>query len=243
MTATTTNDRVSPVPQWLTVATLLTKEGMRGLLSATGVMAAVAVGFYLFARSQGWDLVQSRDDVLFGVVADQRSVVVVVASGWLPIAIGMAAIIISVILTATRTRIFISVGLTRHAITVGTALTAVVLMTYTVLVGGIVTLFLGPSAVAEFLGAGGINATSLMVVGASNLALGMVGAVSVTVLFLRWRWWVGVCASAVLALSLAFTGGLGVLNAGPAAVPWGLWLLTAALGVAYWAMMRRLPVH
>lgn len=242
MTATTT-DRVSPVPQWLTVATLLTREGMRGLLSATGVIAAVAVCFYLLARSQGWDFVQSRDDVLLGVVADQRSVVVVVASGWLPIAIGTAAIIISIILTATRTRMFIGVGLTRHAITVGTALTTAVLMIYTVLVAGIFTLVLGPTAVAEFLGAGGADTTSVMVIGASGLALGMVGAVAVTVLFLRWRWWVGVCVSALLALILAFAGALGLLDPGPAAVPWGLWLLTAVLGIAYWAMMRRLPVR
>ncbi|MGB3257775.1 MAG: hypothetical protein WBA72_07270 [Ornithinimicrobium sp.] len=243
----TNADRVSPGPQWLVVSRLLATEGMRALLSATVVMAGFALCFFLVARSQGWGFAEASDDMLFGVVADQRSVVFVVTSGWLPIAIGTAAIIVSIVLTATRTRLLISVGLTRHAITVGTAVMAVTLVSYAVLVGGIVTLFLGPSALAGYLGADGADVTNLLVTGTSSLVLGVVAAIVVTVLFLRWSWWVGVLvlmAFGLTRLAILLSGVAGVFDTRAwTEVPWGLWLFTAALGVAYWAMMRRLPVR
>lgn len=237
-------DRRTTAPQWRVVTTLLATEGLRAMVSATAVMVAVALLFYAVARSLGWEFVEARSDVMLGVVADQRSVVVVVASGWLPVAVSTAAIIVAIVLTASRTRMFVSAGFTRRAIMSGTAVTLVLLVAYALVVGAIVTLVLGPSATAGYLGAEGAQGSSLVANGVSGLAFGVVGAVAVTVLFLRYVWWVGVLVLATLSLLLTVTGAAGALDAvSSSAFPWVLWALTALLACAYWAMMRRLPVR
>ncbi|MGB7449035.1 MAG: hypothetical protein WA892_07900 [Ornithinimicrobium sp.] len=223
---------------------LLATEGLRAMLSATAAMAAVAMALYGLARFLGWEFVEARDDVMLGVVADQRSVVVVVTAGWLPVAISTAAIVVAIVLTASRTRMLISAGLTRRAIMLGTGVTLVVLLAYALVMGALITLFLGPPATAGFMGAESTEASSLLANGVSGLALGLVGSVTVTVLFLRWTWWVGVLVLVPLCITLSFTGAVGALEAvGSVGLPWMLWAVAGVLAFAYWAMMRRLPVR
>ena len=235
-----------PVPlQWLVVAKLLGVEALRGLLSSTAVIFGVALAMYLLGLRLDWNFIGAPDgEASVGVIVDGQSVAVVGAAGWVPIAVGTAAIVIGIVLTATRTRILISVGMTRGAIVAGTAVTLAGIVVYALLVAALVTLVLGPSVVVEFLGGDGSDPTVALATQMSSSILAVIGGVAVTVMFLRWPWWVGVLALVWLSITLSAAGAGGALDgASPASLPWILLACAALLGVAYWAMMRRLPVR
>ncbi|MGB3186997.1 MAG: hypothetical protein WBG36_14285 [Ornithinimicrobium sp.] len=245
MNTTQTERRPQTPSQWLVVAKLLGVEALRGLLSATAVIVGVALAMYVLGRRLGWQFIEAPGgEATLGVFVNGQSVAVVGAAGWVPIAVGTAAIVMGIVLTATRTRTLISVGITRRAIVVGTAVTLAGIVIYTLLVAALVTLVIGPAIAVEFLGGDGSDPTAVIASETSSLILGVVGGAAVTVMFLRWPWWVGVLALAALSITLSAAGAGGALDrASAAGLPWIFLAFAVLLAVAYWAMMRRLPVR
>lgn len=231
--------------QWLVVTRLLAGQALRSLLVVTGILIAVSLVLYGLGRQFGWRFIEAtQDEVSVGVIADQDSVSMVVSAALIPLGLSLAAIVVVAVLVATRTRLLITVGLTRHAIPLGTAATMLLAAAGVLLVTAVVVALLGTSAAFELIGADRSEGATVVATGVSGLAVGLLGGVTVTVLFLRWPWWIGVLVLAGLSIGLSVVGStVGLGEASPPEVSWTRFAVATILAFAYWAMMRRLAVR
>lgn len=237
--------------QWPTVTRLLVAEGLRTLLITTAAMLAIGVVGSLVARWRGWQLMTTSDldAVSFEVVADSDGVTIVASLLFVPGGVGVAALVMAFVLAA-RTRVFVAAGATRASVAVGNLVTAFVMTAYVLVVTGIVLAVVagGVGRAAELLGAEGAGDLAVLAVrGLGAVLLALVGAITITTVFLRWPWWVGALVLPALAILLPWLVGWalpGLADAvGQAVGRPGFDLATAVVTAAvYWVIVRRVPV-
>ena len=259
MTASTVNTpttsfsgRPGRPAQWALMARMLTADALRSLLSATGVMLLILVVGALIARWQGWELVEmtEADAIRLEVVADGDGVTIIASLFILPAAVAITSVVMAIILAA-RTRVYVAAGATRRAVAIGHLMTALVATAYTLLVTAVVLLVVGRGfdGALELLQAdraGDVAVLTLRAVGAVLLAV--MAASAITVVFLRWQWWVGVGLLVLLftVLPVFFVFLLpSVAEVLDAASTWWGWDLACAVLAtgAYWWIIRRVPVR
>lgn len=259
--ATSTGPRPPRPAQWVVLTRMLLGAAMNSLLITTGVvLACLAVGV-LVARWRGWQLVGMTETDMVGleVIADGDGVTLVASLFILPVAVGIASVVMAVVLAA-RTRVYVATGATRRAVATAQLLTVLGAAAYVLLVTAVVLLVVGrgPDGALALLqadgagdllqadGAGDVFTLGVRALGAVLLA--MAGATMVTALFLRWPWWVGVGLLLLLFVVLPPVTTF-LLPAVGAAVDrasgWWAWDLSVAVVVAaiFWWILRRVPVR
>ncbi|MGC5585004.1 hypothetical protein [Ornithinimicrobium sp. W1665] len=250
--ATSTGPRAPRPAQWAVLTRMLLGAAMNSLLITTGVvLACLAVGV-LVARWRGWQLVGMTETDMVGleVIADGDGVTLIASLFILPVAVGIASVVMAVVLAA-RTRVYVATGATRRAVATAQLLTVLGSAAYVLLVTAVVLLVVGrgPDGALALLqadGAGDVATLSVSALGA--VLLGMAGATMITALFLRWPWWVGVGLLLLLFVVLPPVTTF-LLPAVGAAVDrasgWWGWDLSVAVVVAalFWWILRRVPVR
>ncbi|WP_131104605.1 hypothetical protein [Ornithinimicrobium sufpigmenti] len=254
MKSTTTSSarRDGHPAQWAVLARLLSAEALRSLLITAGVMLVVLVVGSLIARWRGWRLVSMTEPslVTIEVVADADGVTLIASLFMLPAAVGIAALVMAIVLAA-RTRVYVATGATRRNVALGHLLTVLV-MTACVLLAAVVVLLVvgrGPEGARELLQAGSARDVALLSVrGLGAVVLALTAGSAITVLFLRWPWWVGVGILTLLFVVLPLVTRFllpevaEAVTAASARWGWGLAGAVVAAGV-YWWLMRRVPVR
>ena len=251
---TTAPVELAPVrpAQWVRTTRLLLRDALSYLVSATLVMLVVLGALVVLARWRGWDLALRANlrEIGAAVEAGRDGVTIVASIFLLPMAAGVAAVIVPVVLAA-RTRVHLAAGATRRSLVVAQLLTTVVAAAYVMVLTVLVLLVAGHGvggamAVLD-VGSGGELASELAHV-TCGLLLAMVLGSAVVALFLRWRWWVGTAVLVLLLLVLpALTSFVSPDLAAAAADAQGWWggklVLAALVAAAYWWTMRRVPVR
>ncbi|MGD8201042.1 hypothetical protein ACQE98_10300 [Ornithinimicrobium sp. W1679] len=250
--ATSTGLRPPRPAQWAVLTRMLLGAAMNSLLITTGVvLACLAVGV-LVARWRGWQLVGMTETDMVGleVIADGDGVTLVASLFILPVAVGIASVVMAVVLAA-RTRVYVATGATRRAVATAQLLTVLGSAAYVLLVTAVVLLVVGrgPDGALALLQADGAGDVAILGVSALGaVLLGMAGATMITALFLRWPWWVGVGLLLLLFVVLPPVTTF-LLPAVGAAVDrasgWWGWDLSVAVVVAalFWWILRRVPVR
>ncbi|MDO5739845.1 MAG: hypothetical protein Q4P07_06820 [Ornithinimicrobium sp.] len=247
-----TRDSLARPRQWTSMTRLLLPDAARSLLIATVVMLALLATTTLFAWWRGWELVTMTDTDVIGVeVAAGKDGVTLVASLFLmPVAAGVAAVVMAIVLAA-RTRVFLAAGATRRSLATAHLVTLLVMMLYVLAVTAVVLLVVGrgtDGALDLVIAGGGADAVLLVAAAAGSVLMALVGASLITAIFLRWPWWVGVGALAVVIVLLPAV----VEVAWPALADtvgrlmdwWGFNLVAVVPTAAiYWLVMRRMPVR
>lgn len=250
-TATPTARRRRPA-QWAVMTRMLVPEAMRGLLSMTAVVLFFLAVAALVTRWLDWQVVGTTETDVVGleVIAGPDGVAVVASLFILPAAGAVGAVVMAVVLAA-RTRVYVATGATRRAVAVGLLITALVMTGYALLLTAASLLVVGRGldGARELLradGAGDLALLSLQALG--SVLLAVVAASAITVLFLRWPWWVGTGAlililgvlplvTVVLLPALAQA-----LTTASAWWGWDLALAVLATGVFWW-IISRVPVR
>lgn len=252
-TRTATAGRPARPAQWTVMARLLTVEAMRSLLITTGVMLVVIAVGTLIAHWQGWQLVEMTEvnRLRLEVIVDSEDGVTIIASLFLlPAAAAIAAVVMAVVLAA-RTRVYVATGATRRAVAVGHLLMLLVMTAYVLLTTAVVLLVVGGGlgGAMELVGVDGAGEVALLSVRALGaVPLALTAASAITVLFLRWSWWVGV---GLLVLLFTVLPGMfvfllpSIADALAAASTWWGWDLSVGVlaSGAYWWIIRRVPVR
>lgn len=232
------------------MARILVPEAMRSLLITTGVMLVVLAVGTLIARWRGWQLVEmtQADLAQLEVVVGTDGVTIVASLFLLPAAVGIAALVMAIVLAA-RTRVYVATGATRGAVAVGHLLTILVMTAYTLLVTAVVLLVVGAAGARELLGADGAGDLVLLGLQAlGSILLALTASSAITVLFLRWPWWVGT-GVLILAFVVLPTVAALLLPGAPDVITrvtgwWGWDLALAVLATSvYWWLIRRVPVR
>lgn len=238
--------------QWVRTSRLLLRDALTYLVSATLVMLLVIGTLAAVGRWQGWDLALRADlqEIGAAVSAGRDGVTIVASVLLLPVAAGVAAVVVPVVLAA-RARVHLAAGATRRSLVVAQLLTTVAAAAYVTALTVVVLLVTGrgvDGAIAV-TGAGSLGelASGLAHV-ACGLLLAMVLGSAVVALFLRWHWWVGTVVLVLLLLVLPAAASFVPPDLAAAAADaqdwWGGTLVLAGLvAAAYWWMMRRVPVR
>lgn len=162
--------------------------------------------------------------------------------------VAIAAVVHQIVLTCL-TRVLVAAGATRRSVAVGLGVTAVFHVLYVTAVTVAVLLVIGRNVDGARSLLSADSAADLAVLtaqAAGSVAVGLVAAMAVTALFLRWPWWVGAIgltlAFAVLpALTRLLWPEVGSLLAQPTAWWGSQLLLTLVCAGAFWWLLRRVP--
>jgi hypothetical protein len=253
MTATAAPAGSTPIrrrTQGAVTARFLVRQGLVQLLGVTAVMLVLLTLWYAVARWRGWTIVTETDadGWMFAVTAEPGQVTAVVSLLLVPAGVAVASFVVAIVLAATYTRMMISAGATRASVATG-QLAAVLAMTLYLVVLTALALVIGGGAaiIPELLGAqdsGEVGGLAFR--GLGTVLLWLVGGVAIATIFLRWPWWVGV---GVLVLVFWGVPLLSALVPPVGAVLGSLFapavshlVLAVALALAYWLMVRRVPV-
>lgn len=238
--------------QWMVMTRMLLTAAMNSLLITTGVVLVILAVGTLIAHWRGWQLVGMTETDMVGleVVTDGDGVTLVASLFILPVAVGIAAVVMAVVLAA-RTRVYVASGATRRAVAVGQLLTTLAMAAAVLLLTAAVLLVVGrgPAGALELVQADGAGDVATMTVRALGaVLLATTAAAAITALFLRWPWWVGVGALVLLFTVLpTITAFLlpAVTGAVDRASGWWAWDLSMAVvsALVYWWVIRRVPVR
>lgn len=232
-------------PQWVSMSRFFLGHALSTMLWTTGVTLAIAV----IGASLGWQV---------EVIVDSDSSIIGLKSGgddalnlWLLLvvaSVAIAAVVHQIVLTCL-TRVLVAAGATRRSVAVGLGVTAVFHVLYVTAVTVAVLLVIGRNVDGARSLLSADSAADLAVLtaqAAGSVAVGLVAAMAVTALFLRWPWWVGAIgltlAFAVLpALTRLLWPEVGSLLAQPTAWWGSQLLLTLVCAGAFWWLLRRVP--
>lgn len=250
-TATSTARRHRPA-QWAVMTRMLVPEAMRSLLSMTAVVLFFLAVAALVTRWLDWQVVGMTETDVVGleVITGPDGIAVVASLFILPAAGAVGAVVMAIVLAA-RTRVYVATGATRRAVAVGLLITSLVMTGYALLLTAVSLLVVGRGldGARELLqadGAGDLALLGLQALG--SILLAVVAASAITVLFLRWPWWVGtgalILVFGVLPLLTVFLLPSLTQALETASTWWGWDLALAVLATGvFWWIIRRVPVR
>lgn len=235
--------------QTIAVAGLLSKKSLGKLLKIGLIWSAVAAVFWIFVSLWPTGQIYMRiDNNVMGLQVQVLAIPLV--------ALVITAFVVSIIMTASYSYAFIAQGATRKSVAIGGIVNAVVV---TIAVGGIASIVYYIDAlrnggaiaasIAKALSVPTPHGWSNVVTAVLALSMLLLLGMNIAGLFLRWSWPVG------LAVLIMFTSGivpeighylmpdLAASVARSFTMPIGPALASVALGLTYYAIMRKIPVR
>lgn len=236
-------------PQWRTVTTYLLRRAAEPMLWALGVMVVVSVVLAVAAHQLDWRYEVVGDGTFFGieVVGDD----VTVSGPFGPVAMAMAqtffvlagtALVMAVVLPAVHVRALLVSGATRRSVTIGLLLVLAALTASVAALLALIAVSGGRDGMAGWLLTDEGLLLSRVAMILLVLAALLATASAVTLVFLRWSWWVGTIVAGLVLVGLAWASVVVVGGSGLWQVVAPSALLVGGLAATV-LLLRRMPAR